>query len=148
MRDAYTAAGGRAELQMFPPVLHDGHRLFADFSGRVKWLRAVDRFLQANHMPNTNLARVDKVIAVAKLVPGARPVVEEYLSTPAPKLLVATNSGGAYWVANQDDIAGARTRVLTRCREKSGAECTVVMENNELVTPMITGAATPRVTTH
>jgi dienelactone hydrolase len=148
MRDAYTAAGGRAELQMFPPVLQDGHRLFADFSGRVKWLRAVDRFLATNHMPNANLARIDSVIAAAKLAPGTRPVVEEYLSTPAPKLLVATTSGGAYWVANQDDIAGARTRVLTRCREKSGAECIVVMENNELVTPVVTGAATPQVTTH
>src|SRR5262249_21748791 len=30
MRDAYVAAGGRAELVMFPPILHDGHRLFAD----------------------------------------------------------------------------------------------------------------------
>jgi hypothetical protein len=114
----------------------------------VKWLRAVDRFLATNHMPNANLARVDKVITGAKLAPGTRPVVEEYLSTPAPKLLVATTSGGASWVANQDDIAGARSRVLTRCREKSGAECTVVMENNELVTPIVTGAATPRVTTH
>ena len=44
MRDAYAASGGRAELRMFPPVVHDGHRLFADFGGRVKWLRAVDGF--------------------------------------------------------------------------------------------------------
>ena len=36
MRDAYAKAGGRAELQMLSPVLHDGHYLFADFSGRVQ----------------------------------------------------------------------------------------------------------------
>ena len=53
MHAAYTEAGGRAKLWTFPPIMHDGHNLFADFSGRVKWLRAVDRFLQANRMPNS-----------------------------------------------------------------------------------------------
>jgi dienelactone hydrolase len=146
MRDAYVAAGGRAELVMFPPVVHDGHRLFADFTGRVKWLRALDRFLAAYRMPNANVARVDKVMSVAKLAPAARPTVEEYVSTPSPKTLVTAASGGAYWVANPDDIEGARKRVLARCREKSGADCSVVMENNALVTPVVTGAVTPAVT--
>ena len=147
MRDAYAASGGRAELRMFPPVVHDGHRLFADFGGRVKWLRAVDGFLQTHGMPNANLARAEMVMSTTKLAARARPVVEEYLSTPAPKLLVATPSGaGAYWVANPNDIEGARKRLLTNCREKSGAECTVVMENNELVRPLVTGAITPEVT--
>src|SRR5262249_55609504 len=146
MRDAYVAAGGRAELVMFPPVMQDGHRLFVDFAGRVKWLRAFDRFLAAYRMPNTNLARVDKVMSTAKLAPAARPTVEEYFSTPSPKTLVTTASGGAYWVANPDDIAGARKRVLARCREKSGADCSVVMENNELVAPVVTGAVTQAVT--
>jgi pimeloyl-ACP methyl ester carboxylesterase len=147
MRDAYAAAGGRAELRMFPPVVHDGHRLFADFSGRVKWLRAVDSFLQTHGMPNANLARVETVMNATKLAARARPVVEEYLSTPVPKLLVATPSGAAaYWIANPNDIEGARKRLLTNCRERSGAECTVVMENNELVRPVVTGAITPAVT--
>jgi dienelactone hydrolase len=147
MRDAYAASGGRAELRMFPPVVHDGHRLFADFGGRVKWLRAVDGFLQTHGMPNANLARAEMVMSTTKLGARARPVVEEYLSTPAPKLLVATPSGaGAYWVANPNDIEGARKRLLTNCREKSGAECMVVMENNEIVRPLVTGAITPEVT--
>jgi len=147
MRDAYAASGGHAELRMFPPVMHDGHRLFADFGGRVKWLRAVDGFLQTHGMPNANLARAEMVMSTTKLGARARPVVEEYLSTPAPKLLVATPSGaGAYWVANPNDIEGARKRLLTNCRERSGAECTVVMENNELVRPLVTGAITPEVT--
>jgi hypothetical protein len=147
MRDAYAQAGGRAELRMFPPVLGDGHALFAEFGGRVKWLRALDIFLQAQQMPNANLARVEQVMSSTKLAAGTRPVVEEYFSTPTPKLLVVTPSGtGAYWVANPSDIQGARKRVLTTCREKSGGECTVVMENNELVRPMVTGAITPDTT--
>ena len=82
-------------------------------------------------MPNTNMARVDDVMSTVKLADRTRPVVEEYFSTPAPKLLVVSASRTtAYWIANPTDIDGARKRALARCHEKSGAECTVVMENN------------------
>ena len=146
MRDAYGAAGGRAELEMFPPIAYDGHNLFADFAGRVKWLRALDRFLQAQQLPNANVARLDRVMSATKLPAGARPVVEEYLSVPSPKVL-AMSASGAYWVANPTDAEGARKRALTRCREKSGAECSVAMENNELVQRIVTGSMTPQATT-
>jgi dienelactone hydrolase len=51
MHDAYAQAGGRTELRMFPPVLGDGHALFMDLAARMKWLRAVDAFMQAQQMP-------------------------------------------------------------------------------------------------
>jgi dienelactone hydrolase len=54
MRDAYTHAGGRAKLRMFPPVLGDGHSMFTDFTARTKWLHALDVFLQAYRMPNAS----------------------------------------------------------------------------------------------
>ena len=70
---------------MVPPIVHDGHNLFADFGGRVEWLRALDQFLASSRMPNAaNVARVDKVMSVAKFAPAARPTVEEYFSTPGP----------------------------------------------------------------
>ncbi len=140
MHAAYTEAGGLAKLWMFPPVLNDGHNLFADFGGRVKWLRALDRFMQAHRMPNTNVARVENVMTSIKLADNTRPVVEEYFSTPTPKLLVASPSGKvAFWTANPADINGARKRALARCSEKAGAECMVVMENHDLVKPIVTG---------
>jgi dienelactone hydrolase len=147
MREAYARSGGRADLRMFPPVVGDGHALFMDFGGRIKWLRALDGFLQANRLPNANLARVEEVMSTSKLAAGVRPVIEEYFSTPTPKLLIVSASGkGAYWVANPNDIEGARNRALTKCREKTGGECTVMMENNEIVRPLVTGAITPEVT--
>ena len=140
MHAAFTEAGGLAKLWMLPPVLNDGHNLFADFGGRVKWLRALDRFMQANKLPNTNVARAESVMSTVKLADNNRPVVDEYLSTPTPKLLVASPSGKvAFWIANPTDIDGARKRVLARCNEKAGTECTVVMENNDFVKPIVTG---------
>ena len=118
MHGAYVQAGGRAELRMIPPIVHDGHNLFADFGGRVRWLRALDLFLRAHELPNTNVARADQVVSRAKLSVTARPMVEEYLSAPTPKVLVVSSGGkGAHWVANPNDLDGARQRVLTRCRE-------------------------------
>jgi len=147
MRNAYTQAGGRAQLKMFPPVIGDGHALFMDFAARVKWLRTVDLFMQAYKMPNANLARIEEVMTSIQLAAATRPVIEEYFSTPEPKLLVKTASGkSAYWVANQNDIEGARKRVLANCREKSGGECTVVMENNATIRPIVTGAIEPDTT--
>jgi pimeloyl-ACP methyl ester carboxylesterase len=148
MRDAYTLAGGRAKLRMFPPVLGDGHALFMDFAARTKWLRTLDTFLRDYRLPDQSAGRVEQAMTAIKLPPSVRPVVESYVSAPAPKLMVVTASGkNVYWVANPTDIESARKRLLTSCREKSGDECTVVMENNELARPIVTGAITPEAAT-
>jgi len=135
MRDAYAKAGGRADLRMFPPVLHDGHNLFADFNGRARWLRALDGFLQAQILPNANAARADRLMRAAKAPANTRPYVDSYLSAPMPKVLVLSANKSAFWAARPDDMDGARKQALTSCREKSGAECIVAMENNDLVLP-------------
>ena len=148
MRDAYTRAGGRAKLRMFPPVLGDGHALFMDFAARTKWLRSLDIFLRDYRLPDQSAGRVDEAMTAIKLPPSVRRVVEDYVSAPAPKLMVVTASGkNVYWAANPTDIASARKRLLTSCRDKSGDECTVVMENNALAAPIITGAITPEAAT-
>jgi hypothetical protein len=145
MHEAYNAAGGHADLREFPPVLYGGHRLFADFKGRVAWLRALDSFLQANNMPNANRARADAVMAAAKLSPRARQLVENYLSSPGQKFLAVTSSRkGAMWLANPNESDGARDNLLTRCREKFGQECTVAMNGDEIVLPIVTGALEPQ----
>jgi dienelactone hydrolase len=135
MRDAYAKAGGRAELRMVQPILHDGHNLFADFKGRGWWLRALDGFLRAQVLPNANTARADRLMRVANAPAKMRPYVDSYLSAPTPKVLVVAANKGTYWHARPDDLDGARKQALANCREKSGAECTIAMENNDLVLP-------------
>src|SRR6516225_1280096 len=56
-------------------------------------------------------------------------------------LAVSPNGTEAYWYANSSGIEGARNGALGRCREKAGRECTIVMENDDLVRPMVTSAA-------
>ena len=147
MHEAYVAAGGRAELKIFPPVAKDGHALFADLTGRTKWLPALDAFLLANRMPNTNVVRLEEVKRAPRLAPFKREFLEQYLAMPTPKVLaVSPNGTEAYWYANSSGIEGARNGALGRCREKAGRECTIVMENDDLVRPMVTSAAGSNVT--
>lgn len=138
MRDAYVKAGGRADLRMLPPVVHDGHYLFADFNGRGYWLRALDGYLRAQVLPNANAARVDNLMRAAKAPANMRVYVENYFSAPMPKVLVVSQRGATYWSAKPNDAEGARNLALKNCREKTGAECTVAMENNNLVLPAAT----------
>ena len=147
MHEAYVAAGGRAELKIFPPVAKDGHALFADLTGRTKWLPALDAFLLANRMPNTNVARLEEMRHAPRLAAFKREFLEQYLAMPTPKVLaVSPNGTEAYWYANSSGIEGARNGALGRCREKAGRECTIVMENDDLVRPMVTSAAGSNVT--
>jgi dienelactone hydrolase len=148
MRDAYAKAGGRADLRMLPPVLHDGHNLFADFTGRGYWLRALDGYLRTQVLPNANAARAERLMRAAKAPTNMRVHVENYFSAPMPRVLVVSQRGATYWSAKPNDLEGARQQALTNCREKSGAECTVAMENNDLVLPAATDPNAANGTTH
>jgi dienelactone hydrolase len=135
MREAYARAGGRVDMQMFPALQQDGHALFADLHGRIKWLAALDKFLRTNDLPSWNVARIDVVMKTAKLDKRARNFVGEYLALPTQKALAVSANGVPFWHVNSHDLAQARDQVLARCREKSGHDCAVVMTNSELAAP-------------
>jgi hypothetical protein len=84
----------------------------------------------------------------AKAPAKMRPYVENYLSAPMPKVLVVSSAGATYWAARPGDADGARKLALTNCREKSGSECTVAMENNDLVLPAANDTNAANATTH
>ena len=147
MHEAYVTAGGQAELKMFPALGNDGHGLFSNFSGRTQWLPALDAFLLANGMANANVARLDEVKRTPRLAGFKQAFLEEYLAMPLPKALaVSVGETDAYWYSDTTGIEAARAAALKNCREQAHAECTLVMENNDLVRPLITSATTSNVT--
>jgi len=76
-----------------------------------------------------------------------RGYVENYFSAPTPKALVISQRGATYWSTKPNDLEGARKQALANCRAKTGADCTVAMENNVLVLPT-TDPNTTRGTAH
>jgi dienelactone hydrolase len=133
MREAYGKAGGRVELQMFPALEQDGHALFVDLKGRIKWLASLDKFLRANQLPSWDVARVNAIMKAAKIAPGHQTFVSNYLALPTQKALaVSPNGAQMFSHVNSHDLAQARAQVLARCKEKVGAECILVLANSEL----------------
>jgi dienelactone hydrolase len=146
MHDVYVVAGGRAQLKMFPPVGKEGHALFADVTARSRWLPAVDGFLLANRLPNANVARLDEVRRAPGLAPFKREFIEQYLAMPLPKVLAVSPNGTVSWFIHTSGLDAARSGALGSCREKAGRECTILMENDDLVRPMVTSANSPSIT--
>jgi len=89
-------------------------------------------------LPNANAARAERLMRAAKAPANMRQHVDNYLSAPMPRVLVVSQRGATYWSARPNDLEGARKQALTNCREKTGTECAVAMENNELVLPPAT----------
>jgi dienelactone hydrolase len=137
MREAYAKAGGRVDLQMFPALEVDGHALFGDLKGRIQWLVSLDKFLRANQLPSWDLARIDAIMKAAKIAPGHHAFVSKYMALPTQKALaVSANGVHVQTSVNSHDLAQARAQVLARCKEKTGADCILVLANSELaVTP-------------
>jgi dienelactone hydrolase len=142
MREAYAKAGGRVDLEMFPPLEQDGHALCADLKGRIKWLASLDKFLRANQLPSWDVARVNEIMKAAKIAPGHHAFVSTFLALPTQKAL-AVSPNGVHLVShvNSLDLAQARATVLARCKEKAGVDCILVLANSELTIAPVKQAA-------
>jgi pimeloyl-ACP methyl ester carboxylesterase len=141
LQTAFVQAGGRADLKLFGPIPGDGHGLYANFNGRVQWLREFDKFLLANRLPNANVARVEQILQATRLSNNSRKALEEYLAAPLPKAYVFTPSGQpGSWSADTKGVNVARDNALAACRKGANGECTVTLLNNTLVRPVVTGA--------
>ncbi len=128
LHQAYTGAGGLAELHVIPPLQPSGHFVFDLPQGRAHWLPHLDRFLRANNLPTWNPGQVDALMRSARLRPSNRGMVETYFSLYTPKVLVE-GAGFLTYAANARDIATARAVGLEHCRQRAGATCRIVAEN-------------------
>ncbi|MFN3350061.1 alpha/beta hydrolase family protein [Pseudorhodoplanes sp.] len=138
MQAAYLDGGGDVKLVMFDKFGNDGHTLFADAGGRVKWLMEMDAFLAFHDLPSTQRERGNELMKQLKLAERSRGFVDQYLAAPTFKVMVQTPDGQNFMTQfGASTLELARKAALDNCqsRHKTTEPCTVIMENDTWVGP-------------
>ena len=127
MQAAFTGSGGHMQLAMLPPFREDGHTLFFDDGGMRLLLPELDGFLRAHGLPTWDPSPFEPMLT--RLSAPDRLGVQEYLQRPTEKALALGRDGGTYWREGRFTLDDARSGVLTYCKERTGADCTLAAEN-------------------
>jgi dienelactone hydrolase len=148
MQSAYLDGGGDVKLVMFDKHGNDGHSLFADASGRLKWMMEMDGFLRFHDLPTSRRDSVPELMKLLKLADHNRAFLENYLAAPTYKAMAITADGKSHatqYGAQSMDIA--RKAVLEYCQEqfKATEPCKIVMENDSWVGPQAIGSVERKV---
>lgn len=125
--EAYTAAGGKAEFVMFPPMGNEGHRLLAD--GIVLWRPVLDRFVTSFGILTPRAEGAPPATSFAALTDAAKlPLVKtevrnngyrRFLASDVPRAFAIGPKGE--WAFQSGERAIART--LERCAQLANAAC-------------------------
>ncbi len=148
MQSAYLDGGGDVKLVMFDKHGNDGHSLFADASGRLKWMMEMDGFLRFHDLPTSRRDSVPELMKLLKLADHNRAFLENYLAAPTYKAMAITADGKSHatqYGAQSMEIA--RKAVLEYCQEqfKATEPCKIVMENDSWVGPQAIGSVERKV---
>jgi dienelactone hydrolase len=138
MQSAYLDGGGDVKLVMFDKHGNDGHQIFAEAGGRVKWLMEMDAFLAFHDLPATRRERVDELMKLLKLSERSRDFVDQYLAAPTFKVMVQTPDGQNYMTQfGASTLELARTAALDNCQTRytTADPCKVVMDNDTWLGP-------------
>lgn len=136
--DAFTGAGGRAELVIAAPFGDDGHALFSR-RGTPIWRPLVDGFLRKAGLPTWDAAPADDrgiELAAPKEITSdsGRKAWADFLAA-SPSKAFAVGPGGAWgWRSGRNSPDDAREQALENC-QRSGARCRIVAEDDALVAP-------------
>jgi len=136
MHEAYTAAGGKAELVAYGRFMTDSHNLLGFPESLRIWAPKVDAFLARMGLPNaithpeylpmdfpppSHYAAIDDVDAVPYLNDEGKKTYRRYLSDPMPKVFVLSSTGlSASFNGGFDPLA----RAMKVCREH-GHKCQI-----------------------
>jgi dienelactone hydrolase len=136
---AYAAAGGKAELVMFPPVGEDGHKLLGE--GFSTWRPHADRFLEGlgfapprsqGSPPATQFAPLQAIDMVPYLkATGRSDGYAKFLAGDLPRAFAIAPGGawGAVWGSEQD----APERAIERCQKHGRAGCRLYAVDDSVV---------------
>lgn len=131
--DAFTAAGGHAQLVAAPAFGDDGHHLFSG-QGATIWTPMVDRFLAEQKLtllPQPAVLASPNVAAPARLSDHGREDFVRYLLLPPHKAFAI--EGAHYgFVSGQIDDGAAKAGAIDHCKAPDG-KCTVVFVNDTAV---------------
>ena len=134
---AYTEAGGKARLEMFPAVSDDGHKLMSE--GFMQWRPKVDAFiasigfeppragLRLARSRHAALEEIDKVPFVKDAVRTDAYV--RFLSADVPRAFAISASGAWAWRSGE----GAVEIALRRCQIHSREPCSLYAVDDHVV---------------
>ncbi|MGD9919986.1 MAG: alpha/beta hydrolase family protein [Pseudorhodoplanes sp.] len=140
MQSAYLDGGGDVKLVMYDKFGKDGHEIFGDPNGRLRWLMEMDGFLRFHDLPATRRDQIAELLKLTKLEPRHAAFIDQYLAAPTSKVMVQTPDGNDYMTQyGASSLELARGALLKTCQErhKSAQPCKVVMENDTWVGPTV-----------
>lgn len=134
LHEAYVVKGGRGDFHMFEPIGEDGHMMFGNHDGMLRWIPALDRFLRANKLTTYDPAPIEEAMKKLNLPTGARAVVTRYQGRPTEKALAASRSNNRVSAQfDGGDLEQIESRALKTCEEQAKEPCRIVLRNFEVV---------------
>jgi hypothetical protein len=135
---AYTGAGGRAELTIFPPVDDDGHKLI-DRGFRL-WRPVVDKFMISLGFPEPRSANAPEPSGYAGLEEASKlPFVKDpvkldgyqkFLDADLPRAFAIAPTGNWAW---RSGVGDAMEQALASCARAAKGACKLYAVDDKVV---------------
>ncbi len=142
---AYVRGGAKAEFVMMPAFGEDGHYL-SGRAGTALWRPVVDRFLNAQGLPNWSTPPSDPPVPYfpppVKLGETGTKAWMDFLAGNGHKAFAASAQGRFGWTGGRDDLDLAKARALELCQgERNAPGCTVIAVDEGVATGRAAGGA-------
>ncbi|OBV39702.1 Dienelactone hydrolase [Janthinobacterium psychrotolerans] len=143
---AYTAAGGQAELLAYGAFKRDAHLTLGSRDGVAVWLAPTERFLRRIGMPAapvvalaepaplaaTQFASRADIGAVPYLAESGRAAYRAFLNKLRPRAFAVSSSGAWGWA---EEGESPDVRALDSCQQGSSAPCQLYVVDDNVVWP-------------
>lgn len=136
MQGAFLDGGGDVKLVMFDAdERYDGHAIFRNTSGRMKWLPQMDAFLRFHKLPTWTRDDVSALLKKLDAKETSRGFAENYLAAPSDKALAKQKAGSIMSTSFGSRTADEASKSARERCEQRGQPCDVVMVNDRWVGP-------------
>ncbi|WP_259781408.1 alpha/beta hydrolase [Aestuariispira ectoiniformans] len=122
--------GGKGQLKILPDYEPNGHRLFIQPKGQEVLWPEIDEFLRAQALPAWNDTKFTELRR--SLGPRQRKALDKFLASGLSMKAMAVPVEGntkSYWFTGAHTLKGARAEAEGLCRQESGQDCVVIVEN-------------------